>query len=125
MDERAKMPTCNLVKTVHNKWFQQFGNKITCLYKATVDDLICAFMQIANYMLWLRGGSAGKGLDTASLNLNVVIMCGDPKLLAEAMKSYPGVEDLNTRNCALKGFELFGSTKRKLNLPPGAYCDSH
>src|ERR1700737_618984 len=101
MDECAKMPTCNLVKTVHNKWLQQFGNKITCLYKATVDDLICAFMQIANYMLWLRGGSAGKGLDTASLNLNVVIMCGDPKLLAEAMKSYPGVEDLNTRNCAL------------------------
>ena len=26
------------------------------------------------------------------------------------MKSYPGLEDLNTRDCALEGSELFGST---------------
>ena len=43
------MSTCNLVETVHNKWLQQFGNKMTCLYKATVDDMIRAFMQITNY----------------------------------------------------------------------------
>ena len=47
-------------------------------------------------------------------------MCADPKILAEAMKSYPRVEDLNTRDCTLEDFELFGSTKRKYNLPPNA-----
>ena len=125
MDKRAEMPTCNLTETVHNKWLQQFGNKMTCLYEATVDDLICVFMQIANYISWLRGGSIGKGLDFASLKLKVVAMCRDPKLLADAMKSYLGLEDLYTRDCALEGFELFGSTKRKFDLPPGVDCDSH
>jgi phage tail protein X len=41
------------------------------------------------------------------------------------MKSYPGLEDLHIRDCALKGSELFGSTKRKFDLPPGVHCDSH
>jgi hypothetical protein len=41
------------------------------------------------------------------------------------MKSYPGLEDLNTRDCALEGSELFGTTKRKFDLPPGVNCDSH
>jgi hypothetical protein len=125
IDERAEMPTCNLAETMHNKWLQQSGNKMTCLYEATVDDLIRAFMQIANYRSWLRGGFTGKGPDFASLKLKVAARCGDPKLLADAMKSYPGVEDLNTRDCALEGSELFGSTKRKLDMPPDADCDSH
>ena len=42
------------------------------------------------------------------------------------MRSYLGAEDLNIRDCALEGFELFGSTKRKLDLPPpGSEYDSH
>jgi hypothetical protein len=41
------------------------------------------------------------------------------------MKSYPGLENLHTRDWALEGSELFGPTKRKLDLPPGADCDSH
>ena len=53
---------------------------MTCLYKETVDNLIRAFMQIANYRLWLRGGSTSKGLDSASLKLKVVANCGDMKL---------------------------------------------
>ena len=125
IEERAEMPTCNLAETVHNKWLQQSGNKMTCLYEATVDDMIRAFMQIANYRTWLKGGSDGKGPDSASLKLKAAARCGDPKMLADAMKSYPGAEDVNTRDCALEGSELFGSTKRKLNLPPGADCDSH
>ena len=44
MDDRAEMPMYNLAEPVHNKWLQQFGNKMTCLYEATVDDLISAFM---------------------------------------------------------------------------------
>jgi PHP family Zn ribbon phosphoesterase len=67
MDERAEMPTCNLTGTMHNKWLQQFGNKMTCLYEATLDDLIHAFMHITNYISWLRGGSITKGPNLTSL----------------------------------------------------------
>ena len=49
MDERAEIPTCNLAKTVHHKWLQHSGNNMTYLYDATMDDLIRAFMHIANY----------------------------------------------------------------------------
>jgi hypothetical protein len=49
------MPTCNLADTVHNKCLQQFGNKMTCLYEAIVDDMIRVFMQIGNYRTWLKG----------------------------------------------------------------------
>ena len=125
IDERAEMPTCNLVEIVHNKWLQQSGNKMTCMYEATVDDMIRAFMQIANYRAWLKGGSHDKGHDLASAKLKAAAKCGDPKHLVDAMKSFPGAEDVNTRDCALEGSELFGSTKRKLNIPPGADCDSH
>jgi hypothetical protein len=34
-----------------------------------VDDLISAFMQIANYKSWLKGGSTRKGHDFATLKL--------------------------------------------------------
>ena len=46
-------------------------------------------------------------------------------MLVDAMKSCPRVEDVNIKDCALEGSELFGSTKRKFNLPPGTDCDSH
>ena len=60
INEWRKMPTCSLVEKVHNKWLQQSGNKITCMYEATMDDLIQALMQIANYRSWLKGNSIGK-----------------------------------------------------------------
>lgn len=78
-----------------------------------------------NYRLWLKGGSFWKGFDQTSLKLKIAYHIGDPKLLVEAMRSYPGAKDLNTRNCVLEGFELFGSTKRKLNLPSGFEYDYH
>ena len=109
MDERAKMPMCDFAEMVHNKWLQQFRNKMICLYEATLDDLICAFMHNANYRLWLRGGSTGKGLHFISLKLEAVARCGHMKVLANAMKSYPGADNLNTRDCALEWSKLFGS----------------
>lgn len=77
-------------------------------------------MHIANYRLWLKGGSIGKGPNSTSLKLKVVARFGDPKLMVDAMKSYLGVKVLNTWDCALEGLEFFGSTKYKLELPPGA-----
>ena len=38
------MQPCNFVEMVDNKWLQQSGNKMTCLYKATIDDIIHAFV---------------------------------------------------------------------------------
>jgi hypothetical protein len=90
-----------------------------------VGDLICAFMQIGNYKLWLIGGSTRKGTNFMSLKLKVGAKCGDSKLLADAMKSYLGEEDLNARDCALEGFELFKCSNRKFDMPSGVDCNSH
>lgn len=84
---------------------------MACLYKGMVDDLIRVFRHIANYKTWLKGGSICKGLDSLSLKFKVIARCGDPKLLAHAMKFYLGAKYLNTRDCAMESSELFGSTK--------------
>lgn len=52
------------------------------------------------------------------MTLKVVARCGDPMLLKNAIKFFHGVKDLNTRDSALEGLELFGSTKWKLELTP-------
>ena len=119
------MPSCNLAETVHNRWLQQSGNTMTCLYEATVDDLVRAFMQITSYRFWLKGGKGGKGPDKSELRLRHAQRSGDPKLIAEAVNSYPGAADLLTKKGGLEGAEIFGSTKRKLDLPPGSSHNSH
>jgi hypothetical protein len=100
--QRTNMPcpTCNLVETVHNKWLQRSGKNMTCLYEATVDDMIRAFMQIAT---WLKGGYDGKNIDSTSFKFKTAAKCRDPKMLVDAMKSYPWTEDVNTRDCTLEG----------------------
>lgn len=75
------MPNCHLAKRVHNKWLQQSRNKMTCLYKATMDDLSIK-MQIIGHG-W-KGVVVAKALILASLKLKVVAKNGDPKLLAYA-----------------------------------------
>ena len=70
----------------------------------------------------------GKGPNFASLKLKVAAMCGDLKLLANVMKSYPELKDLNTRDCVfelLEGSKLFGSTKQKFDMALGVDCDLH
>lgn len=78
-----------------------------------------------NYQASLKGGSNGKGLDPMSLKLRTTPVCGDPNVLIDAIKSYPGAEDVNIRDCALKGSKLFGSNKQKLNMPHGVNYGSH
>lgn len=48
IDKHVEIPIYNLAETMHNKWLQQFDNKMTCMYKATMDNLIKAFMHSAN-----------------------------------------------------------------------------
>ena len=38
--ELVEMPSCNHAKMIHNKWLQQFGNRGTNLYIATIDDFV-------------------------------------------------------------------------------------
>lgn len=74
---------------------------MTCLYEATMDDLIRAFMQ--NYRAWLIRGCSGKNPYSTYMKLRVAAKGEDLKPLANAMKSYPGAHDLRTLDCALEG----------------------
>jgi len=47
--ELAEMPSCNLAETIHNKWFQQSGNRGNDLHITIVDDYVRAFMQMVKY----------------------------------------------------------------------------
>ena len=95
-----------------------------CLYETTINVLIRAFMYIVIYKLWLTCCYTGEGFNSISLKSNIVVRRGDPKLLAHAVKSFPWAQDFNTMNCSLEVSKLFGSTKQKLNLSPGANWDS-
>jgi hypothetical protein len=94
---------------LHNKWLRKPDNKMTSLYEATVDDMICAFMQMSNYISWLKGGSTCKGRDSKSLKLKVVARNRDPNLLAKAMKPYPREKHANTWGHTLEDSKLFRS----------------
>ena len=69
--ELAKMPSCNLAETVHNKWLQQSGNYGNDLYVATWDDLVRAFMQMVRYYQFLKGENARIGPGKEELLLRV------------------------------------------------------
>jgi hypothetical protein len=50
---------------------------------------------------------------------------GDPKKIVEALSKLPGMEVATTRILHLESEEIFGNTKRKLDLPPGDDGNSH
>ena len=125
----AEMPSCNLAKTVHNKWLQQSGNRGNDLYVATVDDLVRAFMQMVRYYQFLKGDQAGTGPRKDEILLRVAQRSahrtGNPKALVDAISNIRGVQDFVTREPHLEGEEVFGSQKRKANMPLGCKQDSH
>ena len=90
-----------------------------------MDDLIRAFMQTTNCRTYLKGGRSGKGLDKAELKLQTTQKSRDAKVIAKVLSSFPGAEDLITKPRGLEGTEIFGSSKRKLDLPLGSHSDSH
>ena len=119
------MPSCNLAETIHNRWLQQLGNQMMCLYEATVDDLIHAFMETTNYRTYLKGGKSRKGPNKAKLRLRAAQKSRDAKMIAKVFSFFLGTEDLITKPFGLEGVEIFGSSKRKFNLPPGSHSNSH
>jgi hypothetical protein len=125
VEEIADLPSCNLSETVHNKWLQQSGNRGDDLFAATCDDCIRAFQQMTNYRAFLKGKTTRSGPSMEELKLRGARRSGDPKKIAEALNVLPGAVDVATRVPHLEGEEVFGSSKRKLDLPIGSEGDSH
>jgi hypothetical protein len=119
------MPSCNLSETAHNKWLQQSGNRGNDLFAATCDDKTRAVMQMTNYMAYLKDKASGTGSSKQELKLRAARHSGDPKKIEEALSQLLEVEVVSTRIPHLEGEEIFGSTKRKLDLPPGDDGNSH
>ena len=128
-DELAEMPSCNLAKTVHNKWLQASSNKGRDLYVATVDDYIRAFLQVVAYYQFLKGGIGGVGSSQEELKLRWAQRraerTGDPTVLQRAFLHMPGAEDFCTCKPHLEGAEVFGSQKRKPDTPIRADSETH
>jgi hypothetical protein len=125
LEEMADMPSCNLSETTHNKWLQQSGNHGNNLFAATCDDKIRAVMQMTNYRAYLKGKASGTCPSKQELKLRAARCSGDPKKIKEALSQLPRLEVATTRIPHLEGEEIFGSTKRKLDLPPSDDGDSH
>lgn len=87
---------------------------MTCLYEATIDDLVMAFMHIANCRPWL--GSSGKGHDSTSSKLKVA--SGSYEVFSKG-KRYEQCGLCLGRLGSIWVYEW------KLNLPPDSHCDLH
>ena len=124
-EEEAAVPTCNLSETIHNKWLQASGNKMVDLYSATVDDYSRIALQSTAYFNFLKGGRSGTGPNTSVLRLRVAARIANPSRVAKAVDDVSCAASLNTRVPHLEGEKVFGSTKRKLDLPPGDASDSY
>jgi hypothetical protein len=59
------------------------------------------------------------------LKLHSATRSGDPKKIAQVVGELCADAGLNSRVPHLEGESIFGSAKRKLNLPPGDDSDSH
>ena len=94
-------------------------------YLATVDDYIKAALQSTGYFNFLKGGRCGTGPSSSVLRLRLASWSADPLRVAKAVDDIFGVAGLNIQVPHLEGEKMFGSAKRKLNLPPRDESDSH
>jgi hypothetical protein len=127
--ELAEMPSCNLVETGHNNWLQQSSNRRNDLYVATMDDFVRALMQVSWYYQYFKGELAVTKLVKEELMLRVA-QCSaqrsrNPKVLNAAIAKIPGAAEFCTREPHFEGEEVFGSQKRKADVPLGSEHESH
>jgi hypothetical protein len=115
------MPSCSLAELMHNKWNQQFGNPGSDLYIATVDDFVWALMQVVRYYQYLKSARIGTIPGKEELQLRaaqrIAERTRDPKVLKVAMAKLRGTELFCTCEPHLAGEEVFGSQKRKADVP--------
>jgi hypothetical protein len=123
------MLSCNLAETKLNAWLQEFGNRGNDLYVASVDDFVRALIQISRYYQSLKGEYARTGPGKEELMLQVAqrstLRSGNPKALNVAMAKMPRAEEFCTREPHFEGEEVFGSQKRKADIPLGSEHESH
>jgi hypothetical protein len=98
---------------------------MTNLYNATLDDYCRAALQSTAYHNFLKGQIGGIGPNLMVLKLRSATRSGDPKKIAQAVGELSADAGLNSRVPHLEGESIFGSAKRKLDLPPGDDSDSH
>jgi len=94
------------------------------LFDATCDDSIRVGMQMTNYWAYLRCHASRTRPSKAELKLRAATRSRDPKKIAEALNNLPGAEGLGSCVPHLEGEEIFGNTKRKLDVPIGDEGDS-
>ena len=128
-EELAEMPSCNLAESIHNKWLQASGNIGGDLYVATVDDFVQAFLQIVNYYQFLKCDVGGTCPTKKEFKLRMTErrakQTDNLLVLEDPMMYMPGAEEFCTRVPRMTGEEVFGSMKRKTDLPLGAEEESH
>ena len=82
-------------------------------------------MQMTNYRVYLNGGPSGLGPSRSDLKLKRAVASMDGKKITDALCAMPGAEDVCTRVPHLEGEGVFGSMKRKFDVPIGSEGDSH
>ena len=96
---------------------------------ATVDDYIRAFLQVVAYYQFLKGRIGRDGPSKEELKLRGaqrrVQRSGDPTVLQKVLLDMPGEEEFCTRHPHLEGAEVFGSQKRRPNIPIGDDGETH
>ena len=80
---------------------------------------------MTNYRAYFKGNASGTGPSKQELRLMVARRSGDPKKIEEALSQLPGAKVATTQISHLEGKEIFGNTKRKLDLLLGDDGDSH
>jgi hypothetical protein len=98
---------------------------MTDLYDATLDEYCRAALQSTCYHNFLKGLGCGTGPNQKVLKLRSATRSGDPKQIAQAVSDLSSDAGLNSRVPHLEGESIFGSAKKKLDLPLGDDSDSH
>ena len=53
-EQIADTPSCNLGGTVHSNWLRMSHSRGTCLYAATIDDMMRSVKQSVEYETYLK-----------------------------------------------------------------------
>ena len=95
------------------------------VYYVTVDDFARAALQSLFYFNYLHGGPVGTGPSKSELQLRLAFRIGNSRRVVKLLDNVAAEAGLDTRVPHLEGETIFGSAKRKLDLPPGDDSDSH
>ena len=108
---------------------QQSGNWRNDLYVAIVDDFVRALVQVSRYYQYLKDKHVGIGSRKEELMLWIIqrstLWSRHPMALNVAMAKMHGAKEFCTREPNFEGEEVFGSQKRKADIPLGSEDKSY